>query len=269
MKKLLCLTLVCVLLVTGCGKEHFELNLKEIGENVTKLELDEFARVSAANYLDDKIEGLSSVYDLKKTFNINLDSDAIEESNVAVNKKKTAMYFIIKPAKDQKETVKTAIDKYIDSLKKDVKSKLTYEEYQEYLIYIIADNSKDLLNEVKKLHSKVFNNLMDVSEDEFTDKFGIEKDLVDEYLAKVPMMVINSNSLVILKPAKGKTKDVQEKMDDYMAKLEEQWKTYLPDQYDLVKNRLEEEYGDYLIYVISKDNDAVFDIIKDAKIEEK
>ena len=269
MKKLLCLTLICVLFVTGCGKEHFELNLKEIGENITKLELDDFARVSAANYLDDKIEGLSSVYDLKKTFNIKLDSDTIEESNVAVNKKKTAMYFIIKPADGEKETVKTAIDKYIDSLKKNVKSKLTYKEYQEYLIYIIADNSENLLNEIKQLHSKVFNNLMDIDDDSFTQTFDIEKDLVDEYLAKVPMMVINSNSVIILKPAKGKTKDVQEKMDDYMTKLEEQWKTYLPDQYDLVKNRLEEEYGDYLIYVISKDNDAVFDIIKDAKIEEK
>ena len=36
-----------------------------------------------------------------------------------------------------------------------------------------------------------------------------------------------------------------------MTNLEEQWSTYLPDQYELVKNRLEEKYGDYLIYIIS------------------
>ena len=43
-----------------------------------------------------------------------------------------------------------------------------------------------------------------------------------------------------------------------MAELEKQWKNYLPDQYDLVKNRKVEKFGDYLIYIISNDNEAVY-----------
>ena len=50
-----------------------------------------------------------------------------------------------------------------------------------------------------------------------------------------------------------------------MEKLEQQWQTYLPDQYELVKNRLEKEYGEYLIYIISTDNDLVFKEIKQHK----
>lgn len=38
--------------------------------------------------------------------------------------------------------------------------------------------------------------------------------------------------------------------------------TYLPEQYELVKNRLEKEYGDYLIYIVSSNNDLVFETIK-------
>ena len=50
-----------------------------------------------------------------------------------------------------------------------------------------------------------------------------------------------------------------------MTNVENQWATYLPDQYELVKNRLEEEYGDYLIYIISIDIELVLKTIKDSK----
>ena len=50
-----------------------------------------------------------------------------------------------------------------------------------------------------------------------------------------------------------------------MDNLEEQWSTYLPDQYELVENRLEEEYGEYLIYIISNDNELVLKTIKNCK----
>ena len=175
------------------------------------------------------------------------------------------MYFIIKPLDGKKDEIKKVIDKYMDSLKKDVKDKLAFEDYQDYLIYIIADNSKDLLAKVKECKNTLFNNLMDV--EDLSETFDIDNKLVSEHLVKVPMMVINSNSVIILKPENGKTKEVKEKMNTYMEKLENQWKTYLPDQYDLVKNRLEKEYGNYLIYIISKDNDKVFNAIKDAVIE--
>lgn len=66
----------------------------------------------------------------------------------------------------------------------------------------------------------------------------------------------------MLNQLKEKKDVVKEKLDTYMTNLEEQWKTYLPDQYELVKNRLVKEYGDYLIYIVSSDNEAVFNEIK-------
>ena len=106
---------------------------------------------------------------------------------------------------------------------------------------------------------------MDIDKDGLSQTFDIDDKLVSEFLVKVPMMNVNANSVIILKPENGKTKEVKDKMNDYMTKLENQWQTYLPDQYELVKNRLEKEYGGYLIYIISNDNNQVFDLIKDSK----
>ena len=46
-----------------------------------------------------------------------------------------------------------------------------------------------------------------------------------------------------------------------MTNLEKTWSTYLPDQYDIVKNRMEKEAGDYLIYIATADNQKVYDAI--------
>lgn len=264
MKKiLLCLTILCAIFLTGCGKEEEKvtLNLKDLPEKIDNLKSDEFARLDASSILSEKIEGLEEVYTTSK---FDVDMDDLEEYNISINDKTKDMFVIVKPVDGKKDDVKKAFDKYVDKQKDSVKEKLAFDEIQGYLIYIISDNSKDLLEEVKECRTNIFNQLMPIEDEDLSQRFGIEKDMVDEYLIKLPTLMVNSNSYMIIKPAKGKKDAVKEKMNDYMEKLEEQWKTYLPDQYDLVKNRLEEEYGDYLIYIISKDNDAVFDVIKDS-----
>ena len=94
---------------------------------------------------------------------------------------------------------------------------------------------------------------------------GVKESWVEESLVMNSAIIVNSNLYFIIKPKKENSEDVQKAVDKYMVDLEEQWKTYLPDQYELVKNRLEEKYGDYLIYIISTDNDLVFDTIKASK----
>ena len=93
---------------------------------------------------------------------------------------------------------------------------------------------------------------------------GVNPDDLDEFLVKNSVMT-QSSSYYILKPKAGKEDKVEEAMEDYMDRLEDQWETYLPDQYELVENRLEEEYGKYLIYIISSDNELVFKTIKKSK----
>ena len=263
MKKLMvALCLVVLLMTTGCGKTK-DLDLDKIGGAIDTLESKDFARVSAASLLNEEIPDLEDVYDTSFKKNFKITKDNIEEYNVAINSKKTAMYFILKPIDGKFDAVKKEVDTYIDTLKKEVKEQLTYEEHDGYLIYIISENSKDLMDQVINTHNPLFSNLTEVDDEDLTNRYDIKPEMVDEYLIKMPTMIVNANTYVIIKPSKGNKDEVKEKMDTYMANLEEQWKTYLPDQYDLVKNRLFEEYEGYLIYIISEDNDLVLKTIKE------
>ena len=264
MKKLMvALSLVLLLMTSGCGKETKDLDLNKIGEAVDTLESKEFARVSAASLLDEDIPDLKEVYSTSFKKNFKITEDYVEEYNVAVNSKKTAMYFILKPVDGEFDDLKKEVDTYINTLKKDVKEQLTYQEHEGYLIYIISEDSKDLMEQVVNTHNPLFSNLTEVDDEALTSRYDIKPEMVDEYLIKVPTMIVNANTYVIIKPSKGNKDEVKEKMDTYMTNLEDEWKTYLPDQYDLVKNRLYEEYEGYLIYIVSNDNDLVLKTIKE------
>lgn len=260
-KVLLCLFAFCsIFMITGCTSEKVSLNLKELAPKIDTLQGNTFDRLTASELLNGKIEGLVDVYEYEFKQKFNLTVENISEYSVSVNEGTNNMYFILKPNEGKKDSVKTEVEAYLTS--KNVKEKSSFEEVDGYLIYIVADNSKDLLNEVKNAKAQIFGALMQVEDDLLTTQFGIEKDMVEEYLIKMPMMITNSHTYIIVKPTEGKKDVVKEKLDTYMTNLEEQWKTYLPDQYELVKNRLVKEYGDYLIYIVSSDNEAVFNEIK-------
>ena len=97
---------------------------------------------------------------------------------------------------------------------------------------------------------------------QFTKFLGINKDLVSEHLVGLPSFIISASQYVIIKPVSGKTKEVKDLMTKYMESVQEQWDTYLPAQAELVRNRLETQHGDYLIYIISQDNEQVINTIK-------
>ncbi len=273
MKKIvLCLTLIMATIVlTACGKENVSLNLEDLSSKLDNLKGEEFDRFTAANIINEKIEGLKEIYDYEYDFkeNFGLNSEDIEFYTIAMNEDNMDMFLFIQPLEDKKNDVKLALDNYFSKLEKNENQEIankaknkSYTQIGSYLIYIMTDNSADILNSIKDAKENVFGALMEVNDETLESQFNINKDDVKEYLIKVPMMITSSNSYIIIKPADGKKDEIKEKMDEYMTKLEKQWETYLPIQHELVKNRLEKEYGDYLIYIISSDNDLVFETIK-------
>lgn len=273
MKKIvLCLTLIMAAIVlTACGKENVSLNLKDLSSKLDNLKGEEFDRFTAANIINEKIEGLKEIYDYEYDFkeNFGLNSEDIEFYTIAMNEENMDMYLFIQPLKDKKNDVKLALDNYFSELENSDNQEIankaknkSYTQIGSYLVYIMTDNSSDILNSIKDSKENIFGALMEVNDETLESQFNINKSDVKEYLIKVPMMITSSNSYIIIKPEDGKKDEVKEKIDEYMTKLEKQWETYLPEQYELVKNRLEKEYGDYLIYIISSDNDLVFETIK-------
>lgn len=88
----------------------------------------------------------------------------------------------------------------------------------------MTDNSSDILNSIKDSKENIFGALMEVNDETLESQFNINKSDVKEYLIKVPMMITSSNSYIIIKPEDGKKDEIKEKMDEYMTKLEKQWK---------------------------------------------
>ena len=160
MKKIvLCLTLIMTAIVlTACGKENVSLNLEDLSSKLDNLKGEEFDRFTAANIINEKIEGLKEIYDYEYDFkeNFGLNSEDIEFYTIAMNENNMDMYLFIQPLEDKKSDVKLALDNYFSELEKNENQEIadkaknkSYTQIGSYLIYIMTDNSADILNSIK------------------------------------------------------------------------------------------------------------------------
>lgn len=85
--------------------------------------------------------------------------------------------------------------------------------------------------------------------------FEINADEYEEVVGKVPMMNVQASMYLIIKAKDGSVDSVKQKVEAYAQKQEEIWSTYLPEQYDLVKQRKFNVIGDY-VYLIIAENAA-------------
>ncbi len=261
MKKLINFILaigVCLTL-SGCGKVN--LDLEKIENTIDNLTVDKFDNLKASSKIEEDNTYFSNLKDISTSDleSINI-KDNIENITFRVTYDNKPAYIIIKPKKNKKEEVKTNLNDYFnkfDSLEQKLET-----EYEDYLIYIFSNKGEEALQKIKQSNLPIFSTLAKVDGEFLESLIGIKTSDLDEFLVKSSIMT-QSNSYYILKPKKDKKEEVKNKMDEYMDNLEIQWKTYAPAQYDLVKHRLKEEYGDYLIYIISSDNELVFNKIKE------
>ena len=249
---------VCLIL-TGCG--NVSLNLEEVSENLDNLTGENFDLLTAIENIESKYystEELYNVYDYDLE-SLGIDKDNIENLAFRVDVNNNPVYIMVKPLDGKKQAVKKEFDAYLEAFDNKLEA-----EHEGHLIYIFSDESDKILEEIKGSKRPIFGMLINVEDTEIEALTGVKLDDVEEFLVKNSVMT-QASSYYIVKPKSGKTDDVKKSLDEYMTRLEQQWEMYLPDQYELVKNRLEEEYGDYLIYIISTDNELVLKTIKNSK----
>ncbi len=255
MKKLL-LILVGILFLTGCS-EPIELDLEEVESRVDALTTDVFS-IQSINY-EDMIEydEMSFVYDYDFQTVFGLDSNLVEEYNVMFNEETKQLLAIFKPVEDKEEEFKTQFSAFTDTL-----YNVSNAEHQGYLIYVLSKNNDSVIEQIRKVKEPLFPPMSKVEIESLELIIGLTTEEVDEILMKTPMLMTNAATYIIVKPSEGNEEAVEEKLDQYMSDLEENWKTYLPEQYELVKDRMKEELGEYLIYIVSDDNEKVLEAIK-------
>ena len=263
MKKKISLVVVMLgcLLLTGCGNVNLDLN--EVSNKVDNLTTDSFDLLTAVENIEsntDYFTDLVNVYDFDLE-EMGINKDNIQDIAFRVDSNNKPAYIIIKPNEGKKEEVQKEISAY---LTKFTDLNKLESEYEGHLIYLFSEKNEEILKTIKNSRSRIFGMLFNVESTDLEALTGINPDDLDEFLVKTSVMT-QASSYYIVKPKEGKLDSVKEQLDEYMTRVEQQWQTYLPDQYDLVKSRLEEEYGGYLIYVISSNNELVLETIKECK----
>lgn len=98
---------------------------------------------------------------------------------------------------------------------------------------------------------------MPSGEEILTDIYKIKPEDVEEYVINIPMMNTKADEIAIIKAKSGKLDSVKKSVEDRKKDLEDKWKTYLPDQYEIVKKGKIVTVGDYILFIVNEKADKV------------
>ena len=108
-------------------------------------------------------------------------------------------------------------------------------------------------------NSAPFNELstMDITIDLLSSVYGINTQNVENVIGKMPMMNVQASMYLLIQAKEGTVETVKSELDQYATKYEEQWSTYLPEQYELVKNRKSGVVGNTVYLIIAENAETL------------
>lgn len=118
----------------------------------------------------------------------------------------------------------------------------------------------DINKASSSLDSK-YKNMQTMNKDELEVIYQLDTNLFEEYTIKSSSSA-NGDFYAIIKVKDENKKQVQDKMNNMFKILENQSNLYSPEAVSKIKNRLSTSVGNYLIYIISNDNNSYYEIVK-------
>ena len=106
---------------------------------------------------------------------------------------------------------------------------------------------------------------MKLNDEDLKATYGIDASILEEYTVAVPMMMTQSTEYAIFKAkdAAG-VKTVKEAVGKRVDSLMKQWESYLPGQYELVKNHKIYTNGNYVFLAITEEMAVAENVFKRA-----
>lgn len=102
---------------------------------------------------------------------------------------------------------------------------------------------------------------LDVTLDNVEEIFNIKSENVKEVIGKVPLFNISSGMYVIIHIDDEKIDEVFQKIIEYGNLYENEWSTYMEDQYELVKARKIGKVGNYIYMIVSENAEDMLDYL--------
>lgn len=92
------------------------------------------------------------------------------------------------------------------------------------------------------------------------EKYGMNLDNFESIAVCLPPMSTSASMYAIFKP---KNENGKKDIDKFVERYKASWvMDYLPEEKKLVEDMKEEKYGDYYIYIVSRDNNKALETIK-------
>ena len=272
MKKII-ISLSSIIFILGCSLNKPVVNLNNIEEKIDHIQLDELDLNEIVHSIEK--EDFYDKMEYKKDEELKLIGLDVNEINDYIYRKSTTdsdkygFYIILKVNDTYKEKAKEIMNNYFTNLINEeldsdklylLLNKIEF-EYNDYLIYIVGNKNNTILDKIIENKKKVFTNLIKINEVKLKDLNIVNGENLEKYLMKISSNINNSDLYFIVKPKKGKKLEVEESINKYFNKLEEKFKNN-ETELNKIKNKTIANTNDYLIYIISSDNEKVLKTIK-------
>lgn len=126
----------------------------------------------------------------------------------------------------------------------------------------ISISLDELDKKIEQTNEFEFLKMNAVTDDEASAKFLIDKSKIKNIIGREPIVHTKSGMYVVIQTDLDNIQDVKLALESYGSEYEEQWKTYLPDQYELVKNRKIGIKGNYVYMIVSESPEKILELIK-------
>ena len=126
----------------------------------------------------------------------------------------------------------------------------------------ISISLDELDKKIEQTNEFEFLKMNAITDDEASAKFLIDKSKIKNIIGREPIVHTKSGMYVVIQTDLDNIQDVKLALESYGSEYEEQWKTYLPDQYVLVKNREIGVKGNYVYMIVSESPEKILELIK-------
>lgn len=100
--------------------------------------------------------------------------------------------------------------------------------------------------------------MMELTDEQVQEVYNIDPEKLADYAIRIPMMNVKSNEIAILKVKDvADVPAVEEAVKQRAQTVQQQFETYLPDQYENAKNYKVVTKGNYVLFVISDQADEL------------
>lgn len=107
-----------------------------------------------------------------------------------------------------------------------------------------------------------YQNMALMSDKELEGIYNQDITLMEEYIIKSSENQ-DGNFYALIKVKSENKEKVKNNMDEMFSILENQSSLYSPEAVNLIKNKLATSVGDYLIYIVSENNEEMYNVVKE------